>query len=108
MKNASGGCDAWQQVNQGDYITPELVGQMILFVFLLCVLVYFLSRLCGGEDWLLAVSLCNHFLSRLCGGEASDYSTSRSTGFLSRLCGGEVIFLGCPALQWFSKPPMWR
>lgn len=38
--NASGGCDAWQQVNQGDYITPELVGQMILFVFLLFVLVY--------------------------------------------------------------------
>lgn len=38
--NANGGCDAWQQVNQGDYITPELVGQMIIFVFLLCVLVY--------------------------------------------------------------------
>lgn len=33
-------CDAWQQVHQGNYITPELAGQIILFAFILNIVVY--------------------------------------------------------------------
>lgn len=33
-------CLAWQATNSGDYITPELSGQIILFAFILNVIAY--------------------------------------------------------------------
>lgn len=33
-------CDAWQQVHQGNYITPELAGQIIMFAFIINIVVY--------------------------------------------------------------------
>ena len=51
--------------------------------------VKFLSRLCGGESFVIdALGLLN-FLSRLCGGEWLLQGLERGKAFLSRLCGGE-------------------
>lgn len=33
-------CQAWQQVQQGNFITPELAGQIIMFAFLINIVVY--------------------------------------------------------------------
>ena len=33
-------CDAWQQVQTGNYITPELAGQIIMFAFIINIVVY--------------------------------------------------------------------
>lgn len=33
-------CDAWQQVQTGNFITPELAGQIIMFAFIINIVVY--------------------------------------------------------------------
>ena len=33
-------CDAWQQVHSGNFITPELAAQIIMFAFLINILVH--------------------------------------------------------------------
>lgn len=33
-------CDAWQQVHSGNFITPELAAQIIMFALLINILVY--------------------------------------------------------------------
>ena len=49
----------------------------------------FLSRLCGGECFLLKNEPIAIFLSRLCGGECAEMLVRVFSDFLSRLCGGE-------------------
>ena len=51
----------------------------------------FLSRLCGGEEFLSLPNGIAHFLSRLCGGEEYSFAQQWFWIFLSRLCGGEAI-----------------
>ena len=54
----------------------------------------FLSRLCGGEEYMQEPAPLDGFLSRLCGGEAINITNDGLLNFLSRLCGGEErIFL---------------
>lgn len=38
--NADNVCDAWQQVQTGNFITPELAGQIIMFAFIINIVVY--------------------------------------------------------------------
>ena len=52
-------------------------------------IVYFLSRLCGGERFEYRRGSVGSFLSRLCGGELKQAHLLRIVVFLSRLCGGE-------------------
>lgn len=33
-------CDAWQQVHSGNFITPELAAQIIMFAFVINILVH--------------------------------------------------------------------
>ena len=33
-------CDAWQQVQTGNFITPELAAQIIMFAFVINILVH--------------------------------------------------------------------
>lgn len=33
-------CDVWQEVHSGNFITPELAGQIIMFAFIINILVY--------------------------------------------------------------------
>ncbi|WP_201617454.1 hypothetical protein [Psychrobacter urativorans] len=33
-------CDAWQQVQTGNFITPELAAQIIMFAFIINIVVY--------------------------------------------------------------------
>lgn len=33
-------CDAWQQVQAGNFITPEIAGQIIMFAFLINIVVH--------------------------------------------------------------------
>ncbi len=38
--NADNVCQAWQQVHSGNYITPELAAQIIMFAFVINIVVY--------------------------------------------------------------------
>ena len=49
----------------------------------------FLSRLCGGEVFIVSGAISTKFLSRLCGGEVCSHPSGAYPLFLSRLCGGE-------------------
>jgi len=52
-------------------------------------LLFFLSRLLGGEVFAPAVPIAPVFLSRLLGGEAVTADDLNTSTFLSRLLGGE-------------------
>ena len=71
-------------------------------------MLYFLSRLCGGESLSVYHNLDAIFLSRLCGGECGMSLSIAMTDFLSRLCGGEYEAYQCLVIGEFSKPPVWR
>ena len=71
-------------------------------------MIYFLSRLCGGECYTPIVKFYQDFLSRLCGGEYKGKAIIKQYEFLSRLCGGEYAIYHTTYAGDFSKPPVWR
>ena len=50
---------------------------------------YFLSHLCGEEDFLAWYAASAVFLSHLCGEEVFSIPVRGNAGFLSHLCGEE-------------------
>ena len=69
---------------------------------------HFLSRLYGGELFLLVLVAASAFLSRLYGGEQDPVGYQNAACFLSRLYGGEPDYVNGLAARLVSKPPIRR